>query len=361
MSFIAECVFCHRKVRAPERAAGWSIPCPRCGNSFTLVPTVESVSTTTPTALAGTRTDLSVVTAHEQPSFADAPAVETSAPPPFAEVSSFPPERRVSYLGLASFCMGSFGLLCGASSQSEGLTLPLGGLGLGLGLLALVTAVVAERRPVLAVLGTILSSAVLLVGTFWPTLLNPTRVPAAIEPVQPTGPSAVAVGKGNVHGLDATAGQPWVDASKEAVQQGDVRLRLTSAVVGWVDVKHAGQTRAVRERCLAIGLRTYNVGAARRIPYQSWGDDGPGHDADHAQLSDNCGRSYRLRTIASGTEVVGHVHRATLAPAGHVDDLLFFEIPPTGYQYLRLELPAAACGARGTFQLQLPRWMIVVR
>ena len=38
MPFIAECLFCKGKVRVPDSADGWSIECPRCGNSFTATP-----------------------------------------------------------------------------------------------------------------------------------------------------------------------------------------------------------------------------------------------------------------------------------------------------------------------------------
>src|SRR5262245_48074260 len=36
MPFIAECSFCGHQVRAPDNTAGLSVPCPRCGNNFTL-------------------------------------------------------------------------------------------------------------------------------------------------------------------------------------------------------------------------------------------------------------------------------------------------------------------------------------
>src|SRR2546421_7471263 len=42
MSFVAQCVFCKHKVKAPDEALGASVRCKKCDNSFTLAPIEEA-------------------------------------------------------------------------------------------------------------------------------------------------------------------------------------------------------------------------------------------------------------------------------------------------------------------------------
>ncbi len=344
MPFIAECLFCHRKLRVPDHAAGWSFPCPRCGNSFTLVGSPESTTTAHPGPDAAT-----AVSAAPLP--VTAPPVMATALPPLPRVPARP--RRVSYLGLASFLLASLGLLCASLPPVEALSLPLAGLGLLLGGLGILLA--SGPALVLPGAGVVVSVGVLVVAGFWPELLDPTRAPAVARP----GPVLqMPVGKGN--GLAQPAEEEeWVDASRDAVQQGDVRVRVLSAAVQGVDFKALGPAR--RERCLVLALRVYNVGGERRVAYASWAEVGAGREADAPRLRDDLGRTYRRRPLGAGVTLAGHVAQATLPPGRHVDDLLVFETVPAGRDDLRLELPASACGATGTWRLRLPRSMVVER
>src|SRR5687768_10516560 len=45
MSFLAECMYCGKKVRAPAQALGTSGQCPKCANFFTLVPMEGDLTT----------------------------------------------------------------------------------------------------------------------------------------------------------------------------------------------------------------------------------------------------------------------------------------------------------------------------
>src|SRR5207245_1062644 len=74
------------------------------------------------------------------------------------------------------------------------------------------------------------------------------------------------------------AGSDWVDAGKNAVQQGDVRVRLISITVGPIDFQQtsgpAGSPKGSasnpaqkrpREKYLVIKLRISNAGAGQLI------------------------------------------------------------------------------------------------
>jgi hypothetical protein len=150
----------------------------------------------------------------------------------------------------------------------------------------------------------------------------------------------------------------WVDASKDAIQQGGVRVRIAGVAVKQVELKDANSHRRSGERSLILRFRLSNAGADRLIKYQSWGPSARADESREPKLTDDRGRQYRRRNTAPGWSVVGQVPAASLPLAKWVDDVLVFEPPPANVQYLRLELPCAAFGASGTLQLEIPRAMI---
>jgi hypothetical protein len=242
------------------------------------------------------------------------------------------------------------------------LTVPLSGLAVLLGAIGLARAPAASGRSfVPGLAGMLVGLPVLVLSLFWPDLLNPAHSAlwGAARP-DAAQPLAVPIHRGKGEVVVAPETPEWIDASTEAVEQGDLRVRVLSATVRPPDFKDATRKRGTRERCLLVAVRVYNVGAERRFEYVSWGNDEPG-SREQSLLSDSLGNEYRLRTFADGAEVTGHLHRATLSPGGHVDDVLVFEPVPTSVEYLRLGLPAGTCGGTGTLKVQIPRSMIVYR
>lgn len=138
---------------------------------------------------------------------------------------------------------------------------------------------------------------------------------------------------------EAEAGpDEWVDLSRDAFQQGDVRLRLVSVLV-----RAAPRVRrAPPIRDLVIGLRITNVGIERRIPYAGWST---------AELIDEEGIRYRSKGMAAPAAQL-------LPPGKYVNEVLVFEAPRTGGGRLRLELPGSGVGLAGPLRLEIPERMI---
>jgi hypothetical protein len=155
-----------------------------------------------------------------------------------------------------------------------------------------------------------------------------------------------------------TAPAAWVDAWREAAQQGGVRVKVVGAAVGAVPLQD-GQGRRLwsRERCLVVRLRLGNVGADRPVQYTSWSS--PAKSPDGPALVDHVGRSYASRTFGPGLSVIGQVQRAGLVVGKWTDDVLVFAAPGPDVSFLRLTLPASAFGGKGQLRLQIPRQMIV--
>jgi hypothetical protein len=362
MPFIAECQFCRRKVRAPDHAVGSSISCPDCGSYFTLLPTGHAAAAHTADAPAGQRRRRSAAVTpglleREDPSGAP---TDDESPPSSAPTGG----SRLNPVAVAALFLGGLALLFASLPGLDLLTLPCGGLGLILGLAGTLRARASGRGLFLSAAGAGLSAAVLLVACLWPGVFNPLKGHRADTAGQESKqPRVVPVGRAVARRESAPVEEgAWVDASQDAVQVGDLRVRVLAAAVRTVSFKDPARARAARERPLLITLRIYNLGTGRRIAYTSWGEPSAGREDELARLSDHTGRTYRLKSFGAGVEVVGRTARASLTPGKYVDDVLIFEPPPApSVVSLRLELPGSAGGAADTLRLQLPGSMVQYR
>jgi hypothetical protein len=364
MPFIAECPFCHHKLRAPDSAEGRSLPCPTCGEPFTLA------------AMENPPHLVTFIPAPVTPGSAPAllPGSQTAAilPPlpatvPEKEGRAGGRRRRVNLAALAAFFFASVGVLSAAAAGffvfeiAASAALAFAGVGLVLGLAGLLVARKTRQGGLkLALAGTGLSLALLLVLVFHPALLGVYRVPLLSLLAPPPQEALKAGGRTVVISVGKEVPDPEsgedpepeaTDVRRKEVQQGDLRVRVVSVTSRVVEFKKPAPSNPPLQRFLVVGLRLYNVGINRRIPYESWGESGTGKEA---RLTDEAGKSYRLRTFGSA-EVVGHVRGKNLTPGTVLDDVLVFETPPSSVRALHLELPAEAAGGTGTFKLRIPR------
>ena len=197
-----------------------------------------------------------------------------------------------------------------------------------------------------------------LVAAFAPHVLglSPLRSP---QPFAARGEPAVLALSGQSGLRPAAAGETrWADASKDALHQGDVRLRVVWAMVGAVQFEPIHGRRPAAERGLVIRLRVTNAGITRALPYTGWA----GKDMPEAPLlRDNQGKSYRLKSFSPDRVVVGRALKSSIPSGKSVEDVVVFEAPPPTIEWLRLELPAAAAGGDGMLRIEIPKRMIVVR
>jgi hypothetical protein len=368
MPFIAECPFCHGKLRAPDGAEGRSLPCPTCGEPFTLAamekPPRSATFTATPatpggpTLLPGTQTAVAL------------PPLPAPVPQKQGRPGGRRARQRVNLAAVAAFCFASVGVFSAAVAGTFVLelaasaALSFAGLGLLLGLAGLLVARTTKLGGLkLSLAGTGISLALLLVLILQPALLGVYRVPLlnllAPPPRDPTPGRTVVipVGKEVPEPQSGEESEPEADVRGKELQQGDLRVRVVSVMTRAVQFKKPALTSPPLQRFLVIGLRLYNIGITRRIPYESWGEVGTGKEA---RLTDEAGKSYRLWTFGSA-EVVGHVRSKNLTPGTILNDVLVFETPPGSVRSLLLELPVEAAGGTGTFKLRIPREAIVSR
>jgi hypothetical protein len=382
MSFLAECTFCSTKVKVPDGADGLSVPCPRCGNSFTLaaIERKKPVFTGVTKAPAPNKVEPplaamngpqapSVLSPKEKLSGSAAPVPEEyikqalgadqlqkalSQPKRNDPAQAHPPFWQIEPVGACSFFFGCIALVFAQIAFLSFLAIPLGCVGLLLGLVGILLCLDTPRRGwILAAGGTTVSAAVIGIVLLVPGLFG-------IEPrtegeeSERTDPVVEKVDARRIEGRDADEAE-WVDAGKHLFRVGKMRIKVAAVQIKRLQYKD-GTVQPVKEgKSLAITLRLSNINNASAIAYRSW--QAPG--AAGLRLKDNTGKTYAAASLEPGKQVAGHVNEAKVSLGQPVTDVLVFRVPVASYKYLRLELPAAAVGGTGTLRLHIPRSMVV--
>jgi hypothetical protein len=146
----------------------------------------------------------------------------------------------------------------------------------------------------------------------------------------------------------------WVDASREAIQIGDVRVRIAGAAVE-VLASDRKDPRAAPVKRFVIRLRISNAGTRRFVQYTGWNAVA----AIGPKLEEEQGKSWRA-VPSSGADSKKPTKISEIPPEKWVDDKLVFEAPAAGVGPLRLELPGSAIGTRENLRFQIPRAMVRV-
>jgi hypothetical protein len=206
------------------------------------------------------------------------------------------------------------------------------------------------RRKRLAALAAAFDAAVLAVIVVLPSWLGL----GPWWPRTPEGPKGVqAVGHGS--GVSAPAGE-WIDAGRESWQLKDVRVSVTSATVGPVQLTGPNNRQTwTKTRYLQVVVQVTNEGAARKVDFQGWGAGSPGGGP---RLTDPEGKVLAVPTFEANWLPPGQSRPKALFPGKSADSLLLFEAPSPDVAHLRLELSGAAFGATETVRLFIPRTLL---
>jgi hypothetical protein len=138
------------------------------------------------------------------------------------------------------------------------------------------------------------------------------------------------------------------DASSEAIRQERVLIRIESVKIGRVGGKGPD--------CLLVHMRLVTESQGQGVPFEGFAS------AQHQPtLTDETGQSFsfqeqRVRKQAKGTPVFdvsppGGLEFSSSSPLGL---LLVFSSPPKTLGPMRLELPSAAWGRKGTCRFRIP-------
>ena len=267
-------------------------------------------------------------------------------------------------LGIASLVLGTIAFLICWIPFLGLLGLPLSVLGAVLGGVGLLLAFVRKGSGIgFAMAGTALSllSAFVVIGITKSLEEASAEAQATHQTVvAPSTPTESAADTPDSRPKVTAPEQQWADA-RNAVQQGDLRVRIAKVSVGKVPLKDLfGEDSTSKDDLLMVTLALVNKNPTKKVTYHSWSGRDISFERDYATLEDNFGNIYKRISFGFGSTPVGAVERSeSIYPNKLVTDVLVFEAPLETIEYLRLELPAKNFGGTGMLRLQIPKDMIV--
>src|SRR5438132_3852782 len=374
MAITVVCPACGGRLNAPSQLLGRMAKCPQCGQTVKVAPSANSPAESPPRQ-APTRRPKSSPSAEI--------VIKRSGS---SETTS--PDARLSYgLGIPSLVLGMIGFSFSWISPVGLLSLPLSGLGLLLGIAGLVIAIILRGRGIgFPIAGSAVSLVALVMGVFWLGLLGAAGKQNAANEVIAVSGIDQNQEQNNLAAAKPPPGKEarWADASKDAVQQNDVKVHLGAVVVRNVKIKDVlGEETVSPTKQLTIQVFVDNANSTRKIDFLGWSGaatsavgladllGGTGRtkgngtesltapERNAATLTDNFKNPYKRLSPELGAQIPGQISTPTsVYPGKRVEDLLVFEPPVDKVQFLRLELPATAFGGTGSLRLQIPKEMI---
>jgi hypothetical protein len=362
--FFAHCPYCQRGVHAPDRALAASVKCPGCESWYTAVPQDEPKP---PKLTAPAQAGLIAPTLTPATATPPAPAAPAPMPAPaplLSERFESPAEdspgsrRRPPLLGVAACLLAGAALLSAAWGANVVLIRPLAGVGLVLGVVGALA--VRGGKPVrltLPIVGAVVSGLGLLVALFIPSLLGPRYEASPEKPnsdLEAIRVIPLRLDGGAVGGLESDG---YADASRATVQQDFIRVQVTAASVGPVQVVDS-KKRFTEQPYLAVVVRVQHLGHGEDLRFTHWG--ATGERTVPPAVARSGGNTLAVANL--GRDVpVGVTFGHDLFRGTAVDDVLLFEPPPGGLPVL-LDLPWEAWGReRVVFKFQIPGSMIATQ
>jgi hypothetical protein len=258
-------------------------------------------------------------------------------------------------LSLLGILLGGIGFLIALFRKGSGIGFPIAGASLSL--LSAITVITITGAAASAVnqVGKAIEESSAKANATQQTVIAGAALDqpegAMASPVPPTAPEP---------GAEKNApGEEWGNA-QNAIQQGDLQLRVTKVTIGQVPLKDSfNDDSKSQDELLMVNLELTNINETRKMEYNTWSGENISFDRDYATLVDNFGNSYKRIKFGFSTNPVGAVARSeSIYPNKTVNDVLVFEIPIDTIEYLRLELPAKNFGGTGMLRLEIPKQMI---
>jgi hypothetical protein len=350
MAFFAQCPFCGCKMRAPDYSQGSSVPCPRCGDPFTIVPmsappdpaAIELVPP--PAAYGPVATTIASVARQAEHDAEESTSPQSGGPSLAARPRPATPlPSLLAAGGLFLACLGAT-FLSFAEWRWTSVSLAAGGLVLAVAS-RFVMVSQRDRPTVLPLVTGGLAVTTLVIAGVFPMLLA-TAPPVRRSPSAPPERDMKALYVVPHKGLGLQPAPEWAQADQFTLQRGDLRVQ----VLGGELREEAVPGTNVPEIRLDLSLRLLHVGASPPVTLAPLAN-APGRPAP--MLRHDNGDAFPWSPPPPGTTVLP---RDRLPAQQSVEFVLTFQGNPREEDLL-LELPALDGGA-GSFRFRIPPTMI---
>jgi len=168
-----------------------------------------------------------------------------------------------------------------------------------------------------------------------------------------------AANKDNIPAPSHPQHSDWADASRSAIQHGDLQVEVTRVYMGKIPIKALGDLTYSKDDLLAIHLKLSNMNPTKKLDYSTWSGKIISLTRDFATLRDNFGNGYRRIDFGLTAYPEGSVERSeSIYYNKPITDVLVFERPIDTFEYLELELPAQNFGSQGLLRFRIPKNMV---
>lgn len=381
-TIVAVCPYCRAGgVRAPANAVGASATCPKCGSSFTIMPSEgapgwsggpptrpgnTTAAETKPTAALSDVTEPSPIIppdplltakaeadakpkskskkskkAKTEPAPSAEPQLVTAPVPASAPATeSDDPDEATDFglmFGLVAVSLVGVAVVASQFPYGRFIAAGLGLLGLLVGLLALGSEGQARKAGAAAVS---LHLLLLLVVFLMPSLLSldPWRQP---PDEVPKGPFAVSHLTGEKR---PTSPAETLDSLTSSWENQDVRVTLKSAHVGPVELRGPKDAkRTTKESYLHLTLRVSNVGVERELNLTGWA---AGQGLDGLRVTDAGGKDLKPAAFDGAWQPDRGRPLPRVFP-GHASEVVLLYAAPAKTDAVRVTVAGTAFGMEG--------------
>jgi hypothetical protein len=345
MSVIADCSSCGSKLTVPDNLLGHEVKCPRCGTIKVVAP--ASNPPPPPQSQAARRNQ-------DYDDEDDRPVRRSRGTEQRATTEANGPAFG---LGIASLVLGIIAIPVALIPCFGFWSMPVSGVGLVLGVSGLIIVLVSKRGSLgFPIAGSAVSFAALAIAGLW--LLVCAGVVSSTKSGLDQFKASMEELASKVEEQKRRDAADWVDASKDPVLHGDAQVRVTSVMIGPVemDMENGDVEKSTTDN-LIIRLVIKNTSQeGKEIDYRGWRTTAK-LDRDAATLRDDGGFKYPPAIL--NRPVKGQVRSTqSIKPRESLEDVLVYHAPRNNPNELRLELPATAFGGIGTIKFRIPSSMI---
>jgi hypothetical protein len=158
--------------------------------------------------------------------------------------------------------------------------------------------------------------------------------------------------EGPIASVEPQDAEPWEGVGLTDAND-SVRVTAKSFDIQQIEIIPPGYSapRKTPQAFFRIALKIENMSPSE-IKYTGWALQG-GDNSRAARMKDDVGKSHQQVTWSA--RIVGQTSSATIPPSKSIEDLLVFNHPGTSAKYLKLTLPAEACGGTGNLRIKIPR------
>jgi hypothetical protein len=151
--------------------------------------------------------------------------------------------------------------------------------------------------------------------------------------------------------------EPWEGVGATDANE-RVRVTAKSVTVEPIVIMAPGHSRQTKtpKAYLRIALKIENLGTTE-LKYTGW-SGGTRSNEQMARMKDDTGIAHPQ--VAWKAQIVGQTLSAEpIQPSHSLEDVLVFNNPGTYARYLKLTLPAGACGEQGNLRIKIPRTRVL--